>query len=55
MRPERTPQQLAQDAWDAHAELVKLEVVNPRLKANEHWRALRDTAFARYRAALEAA
>lgn len=46
---------LAREAFEAHAAMLLAEVANPKLRANAHWQALRDTAFARYRAALEAA
>lgn len=45
----------ADDAFAAHAALVKAERDNPRLADNEHWQALRDTAFARFLAAFRRA
>ena len=41
------------NAYEAHIALVHAEIQNPALRTNEHWRALRDTAFARFRAAFE--
>lgn len=43
----------ADSAYEAHAELVKLEAANPRLKANPYWKALRDAAYARFKASME--
>lgn len=43
----------ADDAFEAHAALVKAEKGQPGLKANEYWKALRDTAYARFRASME--
>jgi len=48
-------QELAVQAFEAHAALMKQQAANPRLRANEHWRALCDTALARAKAALEKA
>lgn len=37
----------AQQAFVAHAALVKLEAANPELTGNPYFAALRDTAYAR--------
>lgn len=45
-------EKFAANAYAAHAALVKTEAANPELRQNEHWQALRDTAFARFYAAF---
>lgn len=47
------PKHLADDAYAAHAALVKAEQAQPSLALNPYWTALRDSAFARFKAALE--
>ncbi len=51
----RYPKHQADDAYAAHAALVRAEQGDPSLATNPAWKALRDTAYARFRAALEAA
>lgn len=46
-------ERLAHDAFEAHAALLKTEARHPEPIRNEHWRALRDTAAARFLAAFE--
>lgn len=46
------PVKQADEAFEAHAALIKAET--PELARNPYWKALRDAAFARFRAALEA-
>lgn len=48
------PKHAADDAYAAHAALILAEKSRPDLAANPYWRALRDSAYARFRAALEA-
>lgn len=48
------PRHQADDAFAAHAAMLTAEKANPNLALNPHWKALRDTAYARFRAALEA-
>jgi hypothetical protein len=45
---------MADDAYAAHAALVRAEKADPSLIGNPHWKALRDSAYARFRSALEA-
>lgn len=45
---------IATAAFEAHAAMMKATADNPKLRSNEHWRALCDTALARATAALEA-
>ena len=59
IRPEsvsqgRFPKHMADDAYAAHAALVRAEKADPSLIGNPHWKALRDSAYARFRSALEA-
>lgn len=49
------PKIQADDAYAAHAALVKVETSQPGLATNPYWKALRDSAYARFRAALERA
>lgn len=44
----------ADDAFAAHSALIRAEHVNPALSQNAYWRALREAAFARFRATMEA-
>lgn len=48
------PKHMADDAYAAHAAMVLAEQANPALALNPYWKPLRDSAFARFRAALEA-
>jgi hypothetical protein len=41
-------------AFDAYAALRRLEHDDPKLRANPHFQALIDTAYARFRASYEA-
>jgi hypothetical protein len=43
----------AEDAFAAYAALARLEAQQPTLRTNPYWEALRDAAFARFRAAFE--
>lgn len=43
----------ADAAYAAHTALVEMEAARPFLARNPYWNALRDTAFARFRAAFE--
>lgn len=43
----------ADAAYAAHVALIELEAARPDLSGNPYWNALRDTAFARFRAAFE--
>lgn len=43
----------AQQAFEAHAAMMKAEAADPVLRANPFWQALRDTAFARFQAFYE--
>ena len=45
----------ADAAYQAHIALIELEERRPDLAGNEYWQALRDAAYARFRAAFEAA
>ena len=49
----RVEPDLADAAFEAYAALRRTEVARPELRDNAHWEALRDTAFARFRAAFE--
>jgi hypothetical protein len=49
----RADADLADAAFEAYAALRRTESVRPELRENAHWAALRDTAFARFRAAFE--
>ena len=42
-------------AWEAHVALLLTERLNPALAGNPFWQALRDSAFARFRAVYAAA
>lgn len=54
-RPTATPGTTkANEAYEAHVALVQLETAHPNLSRNPYFQALRDTAYARFRAALEA-
>lgn len=44
----------ADAAYQAHIALIALEEGRPDLVGNEYWQALRDAAYARFRAAFEA-
>lgn len=48
-------EKLLDDAWNAHSALLDAQRRDPRLLANAAFVALRDTACARFVAALEAA
>lgn len=50
-----TPKALADDAYQAHAAMVRAEKQYPPLETNPAWKALRDTAYARFRASMEKA
>ena len=39
---------MAEQAFEAHAALVRAESVTPGLAGNPYWQALRDAAFARF-------
>lgn len=55
-KPEnRSAQALADLAYDAHTALIHHEKENPWLGDNPYWLALRDAAYARFRAAMEKA
>lgn len=41
------------DAWEAYVAVQKLGDATPALRKNEYFRALRDTAFARFLLAYE--
>lgn len=43
----------ADDAYAAFAAMQKAEQAQPSLAGNPYWRALRDTAYARFKAAFE--
>lgn len=43
----------ADDAYAAYAAMQMAEKAQPGLATNEYWRALRDTAYARFKAAFE--
>lgn len=45
----------AEEAFAAHSALLKAERADPGLSGNPYWQALRDAAFARFRAAFERA
>ena len=49
----RFDEQTAHRAFEAHAALMKAQAGNPKLRENEHWQALCDTARARFLAAFE--
>lgn len=53
-QPGKFPKHAADDAYAAHAALVRLENEQPDLALNPCWKALREAAYARFRAALEA-
>lgn len=44
----------ADAAYEAHVALIQLETAHPHLASNPYYQALRDTAYARFRAAMEA-
>jgi hypothetical protein len=46
---------MAEQAFEAHAALVRAESVTPSLAGNPYWQALRDTAFARFSAVYDKA
>ena len=46
---------LADSAYEAHCALIELEAARPELSRNPHFQALRDTAYARFKAAFEQA
>jgi len=50
----RFDEQAAHDAFEAHSAMMIAERANPKLRQNEYWQALRDTAKARFLAAFEA-
>jgi hypothetical protein len=50
----RMDEQAAHDAFEAHSAMLLTERRLPGLKRNEYWKALRDTAMARFLAAFEA-
>ena len=52
-QPGKFTKHAADDAYAAHAALILVEKSRPDLAANPYWKALRDSAFARFRAALE--
>lgn len=54
VRVVRFDEQAAHDAFEAHAAMMIAERANPKLRRNEYWCALRDTAKARFLAAFEA-
>jgi hypothetical protein len=41
---------MAEQAFEAHAALVRVESVTPGLSGNPYWLALREAAFARFSA-----
>jgi hypothetical protein len=41
---------MAEQAFEAHAALVRAESITPGLAGNPYWQALRDAAFARFSA-----
>ena len=43
----------ADAAYQAHTALIEIEVKRPDLVRNPYWNALRDTAYARFRAAFQ--
>lgn len=45
---------LADAAYEAHVALIELEHREPKLASNKFFQALRDSAYARFRAAFEA-
>lgn len=45
----------ADAAFAAHSTLIGVEASRPDLALNPYWQALRDSAFARFRAAFEVA
>ena len=49
----RLTDQAANDAFEAHSAMLLAEKANPKLRRNEYWQALRDTAKARWFAAFE--
>lgn len=46
---------MAEQAFEAHAAMVRAESVTPGLAGNPFWQALRDTAFARFSSVYERA
>lgn len=50
----RMDERAAHDAFEAHAAMLIAEKANPTLRRNEYWRALKDSARARFLAAFEA-
>ena len=43
----------ADDAYEAYAAMQRAEAKQPSLHGNPYWRALRDTAYARFKGAFE--
>jgi hypothetical protein len=43
----------ADEAYQAHTALIEVETKRPELARNPYWQALRDTAYARFKAAFQ--
>jgi hypothetical protein len=41
-------------AWEAYVAVLRVEAADPSLQANSYWKAVRESAFARFRAVFEA-
>lgn len=49
----REAERMASQAFSAHTALIETEQTRPELARNPYWRALRDSAFARFRALFD--